>query len=1312
MAVFDGVCYSLSPSLPPTRRNELAAVLDLNGAAPHPPYTHLISPSASHTHINATGDPAVKLVTDRWVDRSIVMGKRQPEQYYSPDPAMIFSGVVACATDLSVADLEVLSAGITALGGQWRAGLTRDVTHLFALRTGSDKVKPPLPLPAAPLTRHSQYNTALHFAPQTHMCILTPHWFDDAVRLGSRIPESPYAWPDPSVLRPGMTLTLSDDPLTTEGRRKRRLTADTDVEAGDGNNSIGEGGHVRVWAGRRILLSTSLGLSDGSRRAIEARIQRAGGVVVPVSEDADEDAEEKAVDESDVLVTRWRSGKSYFKAARTSHLIGTLSWLFSVESSGTLHSPFDSLIWYPTPRGGIPDLVGCEISITNYTGAARDYLKRLITLVGAKFTPSMSQSNKVLVAGFQPSPKTTRALSWSIPVVNHTWLEDCFVEWRALTVGLERYIVYPPGVDFGKILMTRQDGPPSSQSVPSQHSAVPGGRGIDTINVDQEETRDAEYRARAREGRGLSHEHEAFADATTADGMSEVPLDGGVLTEIRARPRSQAGSMKKRGSMSAPITVSATGAFVDHVIELPADDDDDDAGDERRTTANGKQRASASSVGSRGTPRTVSRPSSAGLFSTARGVEVIVRNPGGSSKDGNGKDKGKGKGKTDMGKRQTLSTEEVVEDQPAPPPKTSARLVQHGLDVQTAQTEDEVDDQAPELTSEPRRPRASKVMIICSDSASHSNAGKGSEVSVPPRKAMGAGSATPIKSGMRPKSLSGPRSVLGRESEDESRVVAAEYGTGTGTGKRRGVVAKPTRNSEVVTKTTNKAKIGEVREAKKLAPRVPSPTGSPPQSSPGMKNSRTPKRRLSVLVPSVPKEYFSSQSECDVMDKTGKEGPDSGETSGTRHKRLTSTASTHAVAAETSTSTNKRGKPSPAKISAPPIVSGKSGPQPRAKAKSKPSASKETTKTRADDDEDPNNAEADNDASMIVDSPVTSTSRVGPRRSAANKATTRLREEIMPDVVSFEKEQKQAKRRRSVADESIASVRGEEEKEEKGGKRRKVVADEEEEEEEEEAEVEDVVLESSVKAKPKRIKGNTKGTATVGLDEDMDDSPAKNKSSEKKGARGRGKELAAIRLMTTGVVLSDDVIKRLTKLGILMTTKPMDCTHLIAKGIVRTEKFLCAMSVSPHILTEEWANASAKCGKLLPESGYPLSDAAAEQKWAFKFMDAMARAKGLEGGPNLFKQMTFYVTPKVSVDVKLLKNVISAGGGQVQISTTPTVRILKGKANRYVISCQEDQAIWRPLMREGFKVYSPELVLRGALRQEIEWEKDECVVAG
>lgn len=177
-------------------------------------------------------------------------------------------------------------------------------------------------------------------------------------------------------------------------------------------------------------------------------------------------------------------------------------------------------------------------------------------------------------------------------------------------------------------------------------------------------------------------------------------------------------------------------------------------------------------------------------------------------------------------------------------------------------------------------------------------------------------------------------------------------------------------------------------------------------------------------------------------------------------------------------------------------------------------------------------------------------------------------------------------------------------------------------------------------------------------------------------------------MMTTGVTLSDDVIKvspfthtfiklsvedkhrdsqRLAKLGVKMTTKPTDCTHLVAKGIVRTEKFLCAMSVSPFVLTEEWANASAKSGKLqgarkfqlhfrqvaypfaIAEEDYLLSDFSAEKKWQFKFADSVERSKGPDGGTNLFKQLTFYVTPKVPIDIKLLKNVISVSGGQVNL---------------------------------------------------------------
>ncbi|KAI9463502.1 hypothetical protein HD554DRAFT_1320007 [Boletus coccyginus] len=108
-----------------------------------------------------TSDPAVKLVTDRWVDHNIVMGKRQHEQYYSLDPAMIFSGVIACPPDLSVANLEEASL------------------HSAVSGVPVSRALPPISLPSV------QATTSPHVHPHP---ALVRH---DAVRLGSRILETP-----------------------------------------------------------------------------------------------------------------------------------------------------------------------------------------------------------------------------------------------------------------------------------------------------------------------------------------------------------------------------------------------------------------------------------------------------------------------------------------------------------------------------------------------------------------------------------------------------------------------------------------------------------------------------------------------------------------------------------------------------------------------------------------------------------------------------------------------------------------------------------------------------------------------------------------------------------------------------------------------------------------------------------------------------------------------------------------------------------------------------------------------------------------
>lgn len=75
--------------------------------------------------------------------------------------------------------------------------------------------------------------------------------------------------------------------------------------------------------------------------------------------------------------------------------------------------------------------------------------------------------------------KTQRARAWSIPIVNHLWLEDCFVQWHPVTVALDKYINFPENMNF------------------SRHLAEKGiSRALEDLNeLDKEEAEDEQYLA-------------------------------------------------------------------------------------------------------------------------------------------------------------------------------------------------------------------------------------------------------------------------------------------------------------------------------------------------------------------------------------------------------------------------------------------------------------------------------------------------------------------------------------------------------------------------------------------------------------------------------------------------------------------------------------------------------------------------------------------------------------------------------------------------------------------------------------------------
>ncbi|KAJ7594325.1 hypothetical protein C8J56DRAFT_854426 [Mycena floridula] len=442
--LFEKVQYHLPSSLCTAIRSQLSTALNGNGAVESKTITdatHIISNSLRFEGWQNV-DPSIAVVTPLWVDRSMLLGKLQPTECYSTDPEKLFSGVVATSTEMSSADSEILSAGIITLGGQWRAGLTKDVTHLFATSEGSDK-----------------YVTAMHYKEQTGIRVLLPHWFDDVVKLGmSALDTSPYEWPEPLYLTtpeaPGVISTQNTP------RSKRKLDAEKKelfrtavISAGDEFPERQPKEIKDIWQSRRILLSDTLRLTKGRENTLRFAIRSFKGVVI--DHDSSEHDEVDKVNVCDVFITQIRSGKAYIKAARHGKTIGTLAWLFHVHNTGVISRPVDQLLHYPIPKKPITGFSGQVITITNYTGEAREYLKKLINTMGGEFTPSMSSNNTVLIAAFVGGTKTTKAQQWSIAVVNHMWLEDCFIQWKKLTTSLAKYIDFSPSLNHAPHLGER-----------------------------------------------------------------------------------------------------------------------------------------------------------------------------------------------------------------------------------------------------------------------------------------------------------------------------------------------------------------------------------------------------------------------------------------------------------------------------------------------------------------------------------------------------------------------------------------------------------------------------------------------------------------------------------------------------------------------------------------------------------------------------------------------------------------------------------------------------------------------------------------
>ncbi|KAL1920481.1 uncharacterized protein VTP21DRAFT_858 [Calcarisporiella thermophila] len=407
--LFFHVSYFLHPRLGNIEKHRLAQLLDANGAKPAPLQVDNLPDLALTTHIVANdmdfpmAEKAkavnVSIVTPLWVENAVKHKSLPKPECYSPEQEKIFSGIVVTTSGIPQGDVEKIF-GVLAPDGE---KYDRAKAHSDSL-----------------------------------IKIILPHWFNDCFRLHRLLPDTPYLFPDPPVLQVGFGL----DQQNTSGSNQKSTSA-----AGQKSSVLTPLANQNIQLpvpkenflkDVRFLLSSSLRISADMRRSFETALEKAGAIIVPAEAGYERDS-------VDCLVCKYRSGSEYVQASRDGKLVGSLHWVVHILTREKLVSPKLQLLNYPIPTDPCPEFSNYIITVSNYFGPAREYLKKMIAMIGATYTPHMTIKNTHLVCASQNGEKFKKAQDWNVNVVNHLWLEESFQQWACQSISKERYTTFPLG---------------------------------------------------------------------------------------------------------------------------------------------------------------------------------------------------------------------------------------------------------------------------------------------------------------------------------------------------------------------------------------------------------------------------------------------------------------------------------------------------------------------------------------------------------------------------------------------------------------------------------------------------------------------------------------------------------------------------------------------------------------------------------------------------------------------------------------------------------------------------------------------------
>lgn len=375
-------------------------------------FSYIISNNIEFIEYPFAESRMIPVVTSSWVDKSISEKRLSSLRPFSPDPKYFFKDIFISVADLPHGDKEAIYGGVRSVGGQFMDQLTKFTTHLIAIGMDNEKCA---------IAQHYNHTEGS----EVSIKIVLPHWIDDCLKLKRRLDETPYLLPNPKVL----SANDNDDSIMEINAKESQelgLLVSFDAESIVPTQD-------KVLMGKRFFLGSDLELSRRMNITVSQLIESSGGKIAD------------SIESTDGYIGHYREGSQYVEACTSKLFIGNLNWIYHMLVQNRWSSPLNKLLHYPYPKHGIAGFEEFTISATNYTGDARYYLSKLITLMGGKFTPTLKQSNTHLLVAKPCGKKYNTALNhWtSIKLVSHLWIEECYSRWRLEDDSQKRYTFFP-----------------------------------------------------------------------------------------------------------------------------------------------------------------------------------------------------------------------------------------------------------------------------------------------------------------------------------------------------------------------------------------------------------------------------------------------------------------------------------------------------------------------------------------------------------------------------------------------------------------------------------------------------------------------------------------------------------------------------------------------------------------------------------------------------------------------------------------------------------------------------------------------------